>query len=369
MAVMLECNVLKNARENLGLSAVQIASKANVSLRQYQRFESGERSLSASSFVIARRILEALELDISSFGKGNDNDSSGESITEYREKIKTAYASKCEVFKDKICVFIGRLERCSKQEAQDRVFAVGGIPQNNIAAFVSFVIAGKISESSKVYKTAKRYENHGLLTILSEQEFFDTLEGKFIPPETTPAEIDEGIPNIAALLNQKRAAFLASKKIIGADENLLDARSVTAVQDFVQKYMHNTIADQVRGHYGIIINNLEQGAELLLDTSGFTKKHEHGNGFTTGYNKTLSTEQTKAVVYAECFLESIDDSKCPVKLRKRRNSTANEHRADESQWMKAAAEEIRRKLNEEHDDDFWSDRNPLLLHFSRKKSN
>ena len=58
MAIMLECDVLRSARENLGLSAGQIAKKASVSLRQYQRFESGERNLSVSSFMIARRILE-----------------------------------------------------------------------------------------------------------------------------------------------------------------------------------------------------------------------------------------------------------------------------------------------------------------------
>jgi len=371
MAVMLECDVLRGARENLGLSAGQIASKANVSLRQYQRFESGERSLSASSFSIARRVLEALELNVYSFGKGNDDDSSETAIMEYREQIETAYASKCEVFKDKICVFIGRLERCSKQEAQDRLFAAEGIPQNSVAAFVSFVIAGKVSESSKVYKDAKRYEDRGLLTILSEQEFFDALEGKFFPPETAPAEIEyiPGIysPNVHALLNQKRAAFLASKKIIGANENLLDARSASAVQGFVQKYMHTTLADQVRGHYCKIINDLEQGAELLLDISGFLERHRDGRGFSTGYNKTLTSDHIKAVNYAECFLESIDDSKCPAKLRKRRNSSANEHRADESQWMKAAADEIQKKLIEEHDDDFWSDRNPVFLHLNRKK--
>jgi len=247
MAVMLECDVLRDARENLGLSAGQIAKRANVSLRQYQRFESGERNLSASSFMIARRILEALELDVATFGKGCGADTD-EPIIAYQEQIETAYASNCKVFKDKICVFIGRLERCSKQEAQDRVFAVGGVPQNGIAAFVSYVIAGKVSESSKAYKEAKRYESHGLLSIISEQEFFDALEAKLVLPENLrkPEEVIDS-PNMSALLNQKRAAYLASKKIIGADWNLLDARSYTAVHDFVQKFMHTTLPDQVRG--------------------------------------------------------------------------------------------------------------------------
>ena len=367
MAVMLECDVLRDARENLGLSAAQIAKKANVSLRQYQRFESGERSLSASSFMIARRILEALELDIASFGKGNEA-ATDEPILAYQEQIETAYASSCEVFKDKICVFIGRLERCSKQEAQDRVYAVGGVPQNGIAAFVSFVIAGKVSESSKAYKEAKRYESHGLLSIISEQEFFDALEGKFVPPENLQnREEDVHAPNMSALLNHKRVAYLASKKIIGADGNLLDARSSTAVQSFVHKYLNASLADQTRGQYGKIINDLEQGAELLLDTSGFFERQKDGRCFSTGYSKTLSSDQEKAIIYAECFLESIDDFKYPPKLRKTRNSTANEHRADQSRWMRMAAAEIQRKLNEEHHDDFWSDRNPSRLNFKMRK--
>jgi len=101
MAVMLEYDVLKNAREHLGLTAAQIANKANVTLRQYQRFESGERSLSASSFMLARRIWKALELDVSSFSKGNENDSSDEAITEYQEQIETGMRQSAKCLKIK----------------------------------------------------------------------------------------------------------------------------------------------------------------------------------------------------------------------------------------------------------------------------
>lgn len=367
MPVILESDVLRNAREGLGLSVRQVAEKANVSLRQYQRFETGERSLSSSSFVIARRVLEALGLDVASFGKSG-GDGSVEPVIEYQERIETEYASACEMFKDKICVFIGRLERCSKQEAQERVFAAGGVPQNNIAAFVSFVIAGKVSESSKVYKEALHYEKRGLLTILSEQEFFDALDGREIPAENKRG-LQKEVPSldIQALLNQKRAEYIASRRIIGTDENLLDARSAGAVQNFIQRYMSADITGQVRSHYEKIVSDLEQSAELLLDTSGFINPQKDGNGFSMGYNKILNADQWKAVIYAEYFLESIDDCKCPAKLRKRRNSTADEHRSDQSRWMKSAAGEIRRKLDEEHDDSFWDDRNPIFLHLKMKK--
>ena len=373
MAVQLECDVLREAREKLGLTAQQVADKANVALRQYQRFECGERSLSGSSFSIARNILEALELDVASFGKADGV--AGEPIVEYKERLETEYASPCEVFRDKICVFIGKLERCTKQEAQDRVFAAGGVPQNNIAAFVSFVIAGKVTETSKIYKEAKRYEEYGLLTILSEQEFFDALDGKYIPPDNSTNEKhmetiggdESSFLNTAVLLDHKRAAFLASKKIIGTQGSPLDARSSVAMQDFMTRYVTMNLSDMVRGQYEYIIKELKQGAELLLDMKRSTRYNEDGSGLCTGYNRTLSSDHTKAIIHAERFLESIDDARCPIKLRKRRNSTANEHRVDQSEWMKKAAAEIQRKLDTVSNADFWSDRNPSWLLISSNK--
>ncbi|MDR1329829.1 MAG: helix-turn-helix domain-containing protein [Oscillospiraceae bacterium] len=52
--VRLEHSILQNARGKLRLTQRQVADAAKVQLRQYQRFESGERSLSSSSFHIAR---------------------------------------------------------------------------------------------------------------------------------------------------------------------------------------------------------------------------------------------------------------------------------------------------------------------------
>jgi|GEM_PF-1077387 len=66
-----ESAILRNAREKLGLTQHQVAERAKVQLRQYQRLESGERNLSSSSFSIASRVLAALEIDINGFIQGD----------------------------------------------------------------------------------------------------------------------------------------------------------------------------------------------------------------------------------------------------------------------------------------------------------
>ena len=66
----LEKSILRDYRHKLGLTQQQVADKANILLRQYQKFESGERNLSSSSFLIACRVIEALGLDISKYYHG-----------------------------------------------------------------------------------------------------------------------------------------------------------------------------------------------------------------------------------------------------------------------------------------------------------
>lgn len=58
-----EHQILKNQRENLGLTQQQVADRAKIQLRQYQRLESGERSIYGSSFRIAISVCKALNLD------------------------------------------------------------------------------------------------------------------------------------------------------------------------------------------------------------------------------------------------------------------------------------------------------------------
>ena len=49
----------------------EVAERANITLRQYQRLESGERSILTCSFGLACRVIEALDMDVSKFYHGD----------------------------------------------------------------------------------------------------------------------------------------------------------------------------------------------------------------------------------------------------------------------------------------------------------
>ncbi|MDO5123094.1 MAG: helix-turn-helix transcriptional regulator [Eubacteriales bacterium] len=65
------CDILRERRVILGLTQKQVADRAKVVLQQYQKFESGERRIMSSSFELACRIIEALEMDITKFYHGD----------------------------------------------------------------------------------------------------------------------------------------------------------------------------------------------------------------------------------------------------------------------------------------------------------
>ena len=54
--------ILKDARKASNMTQQQVANKAGISLRQYQKFESGERKLITASFRIAMDVILALEI-------------------------------------------------------------------------------------------------------------------------------------------------------------------------------------------------------------------------------------------------------------------------------------------------------------------
>ncbi len=62
--------ILKEKSVVLGLTQQQIADKAKIVLQQYQKIESGERSIMNCSFEIACRVIEALGMSISDFYHG-----------------------------------------------------------------------------------------------------------------------------------------------------------------------------------------------------------------------------------------------------------------------------------------------------------
>jgi len=64
-------NILREKRVVLGLTQKQVSEKAKVVLQQYQKFESGERNIMTCSFQLACRIIEALDMDITAFYRGD----------------------------------------------------------------------------------------------------------------------------------------------------------------------------------------------------------------------------------------------------------------------------------------------------------
>jgi len=81
-----EKKILLAARKRAGLTQQQVADKARITIRHYQMFESGERKLSTSLFNTASKVLEALELDLTAFARGeyalceNENEAGGDEI-------------------------------------------------------------------------------------------------------------------------------------------------------------------------------------------------------------------------------------------------------------------------------------------------
>jgi len=83
----------------------------------------------------------------------------------------------------KFVAFVGNFE-CQRRDAMDALFfECGGIPQDDVNSFVSHVVVGSHAEKLDKYKQAKSGERDGYLILLTEQEFFETVAGKFIPPE------------------------------------------------------------------------------------------------------------------------------------------------------------------------------------------
>lgn len=87
-------------------------------------------------------------------------------------------------FSGKCVLFAGTLERCSRRDAMDRLFFdFGGVPVEKYAVWVECLIAARGAETTADYKKARDMEHEGIGTILTEQELFDVMDGRLIPPE------------------------------------------------------------------------------------------------------------------------------------------------------------------------------------------
>lgn len=56
-------SILQAQRKKLGLTQQQVADAAHIRLRQYQRLESGERSMAGASMRIGLSVCDVLKLD------------------------------------------------------------------------------------------------------------------------------------------------------------------------------------------------------------------------------------------------------------------------------------------------------------------
>jgi hypothetical protein len=123
-------------------------------------------------------------------------------------------------FQDKLVAFIGAPQRCTRQAARDALIAAGGIPEGRIGVFVRYVVAFDGAETTKAYEKAKNYR--GLMSILSEDQFFDILEGKAAPPELPKNKSEKGFvsypinPEAEARRNERVIDLVVTKKRIEA---------------------------------------------------------------------------------------------------------------------------------------------------------
>lgn len=161
-------------------------------------------------------------------------------------------------FKDKLCVFIGIPQRCTRQEARDALTAVEGIPDERITALTDYAVAFGNASKTKAYAKAKDYGEQGLMSVLTEEEFFDILEGRAIPPEkpehnhdvtvipaTNPDEANRELEQMKeSVLNRKRMKNLA-KHGIPTDKGRvkIDMKALGAVEAMA-KVMKNRKQDE-----------------------------------------------------------------------------------------------------------------------------
>lgn len=62
-----DSSILSRRRKQLGMTQQQVADAAHIQLRQYQRLESGERTMASASMRIGVSICRALKLDPNRF--------------------------------------------------------------------------------------------------------------------------------------------------------------------------------------------------------------------------------------------------------------------------------------------------------------
>lgn len=61
---------IRQRREELGLTLKEVSERAEIIIQQYQKYEGGQRDLRNGMFQTACRVINALEMDITAFFRG-----------------------------------------------------------------------------------------------------------------------------------------------------------------------------------------------------------------------------------------------------------------------------------------------------------
>ena len=62
--------MLKKRRQKLGLTQQEVADRAAIQIKQYQRFEGGDRELAEANFMTVYKVIRALEMDVEKYAAG-----------------------------------------------------------------------------------------------------------------------------------------------------------------------------------------------------------------------------------------------------------------------------------------------------------
>lgn len=61
---------LKNRRRQLDMTLQEVADRAGINIKQYQRFEAGDRELDNAGFTTVVKVLKALDIDVGKYAAG-----------------------------------------------------------------------------------------------------------------------------------------------------------------------------------------------------------------------------------------------------------------------------------------------------------
>jgi len=127
-------------------------------------------------------------------------------------------------FSDKLFVFIGNPERCSRQAARDALAAVGGVVTDRITVFMHYSVAFPGSEKTKVYEKAYELDKYGHIIMLNEKQFFDVLDGKAEPPEKKKPPRSNGV-----IISEARDPEALEREFEKVRKNFIDQKRVISV--------------------------------------------------------------------------------------------------------------------------------------------